>query len=607
MGIATRKQGDGTKSGSWHVRNEKGETFGPVDLESLRAWACDGRLAPTNEVSENGCQWRLATSVRSLEMDWVAEVAPGTFYGPIHRRAMEELVKDGSIAAQCFFFVRRGLDERSDKQTDIEQTEKLRRLYELAEQRAASSEEQARQAQSQVTAYSAQLEQTRQQVAGEQQMRQQLAAQAEQAQRQAAASVEQVRQAQSQVTAYSAQLEQVRQQSACEQQMRQQITAQAEQAQRQVAAYEEQLRLAQQQVTACTAQAEQARQQTAVVETHLQVTVQQMAAQTEQAGRQVAAYEGQLRLAQQQVAAYASQLEQARQQSSAAEERLRMTALQMSEQAEQASAAQRQGLAKAEELAGEVSRLRKENAESVAKAAELRAERDARAVALESQAHAFAAERQELHAALSHAQAETAVRAAQLTQLEKALKGTEGVGAECGVLDSQVRALGAELVGMQQALACEKDAALQAEARCAALEAALQEARAHRVREASLEDVNAELKRVRQQVEELCAQFRQANDASERERAQRASERVTVVEAVEVEVLPPERPKPSANAQEAERAAPGGHGRKPAEAPPASNPGRAAPGLSLADLEQQARRELERLGAQGANLFKKKR
>jgi hypothetical protein len=30
----------------WLVKNEQGETFGPVDFETLKLWAKDGRLAP---------------------------------------------------------------------------------------------------------------------------------------------------------------------------------------------------------------------------------------------------------------------------------------------------------------------------------------------------------------------------------------------------------------------------------------------------------------------------------------------------------------------------------------------------------------------------------
>ena len=537
MGTATRKLGDGTKGESWHVRNEQGEIFGPVDLDALRSWACDGRLAPTNEVSENGSEWQLATAVRALEMDWVAEVTPGTFYGPIHRRAMEELIKDGSISAKSFFFIRRGMDERPDQQAEAAQAERLRHLAEQAEQarqRAASSDEQTCQVRSQVAAYAAQVEQ----------MRQQQAAQAEHAQRQVGSFEEQLRLAQ-----------------------------------QQVAAYEEQLRLVQQQAAALATQAEQARQQASAAEEHRRVTVQQMA-------------------------------EQARQQASVAEERLCAAMQQMAEQAAHAEQAQRLVLSKAEAWSDEVARLRKEHAESVEHAAELRAERDVRAAALETQTRAFEAERQGLHAALSHVQAEAEIREARLSQLEKALAGTAGVGAECGALESQVRSLDAERTGLQQALTSAKDAARQAEERCAKLEAVLEEAQSHRANETAWVDVSAELTVVRRLVEELFAQFRQATEANaarEAANAARVVERVTA-ETVEVEVLPPEQPRPSAKMPEAERVAPEWH-RKPAETtPPAPNPGRVAPGLSsLADLEQQARRELERLGAQGANIFKRKK
>jgi len=144
----------------WHVRNEQGERFGPVDFETLKSWARDGRLAPTNEVSENGTDWKLATSQRGLEMDWVAEVTPGTFYGPIHQVAMEELSKEGSLTGQAAFFVRSGfgafreqelraqreaqerlelsarIDEAQAKSADLE-----RQLLRLREQVAASEKE----------------------------------------------------------------------------------------------------------------------------------------------------------------------------------------------------------------------------------------------------------------------------------------------------------------------------------------------------------------------------------------------------------------------------------------------------------------------------------
>ena len=76
----------------------------------------------------------------------------------------------------------------------------------------------------------------------------------------------------------------------------------------------------------------------------------------------------------------------------------------------------------------------------------------------------------------------------------------------------------------------------------------------------------------------------------------------TYIKAEHVEVLPPERPhkKPHPEPEPA----------KPPPPPPAGNTGSThatGAGLSMADIEQQARRELERLGAQGMNnIFKRK-
>ena len=78
----------------WRVRTEKGDVFGPADLATLQAWARDGRLAPTHQICADGATWEPVTALRELEMDWVAEVTSGSFYGPIHRDAMNELLRD---------------------------------------------------------------------------------------------------------------------------------------------------------------------------------------------------------------------------------------------------------------------------------------------------------------------------------------------------------------------------------------------------------------------------------------------------------------------------------------------------------------------------------
>ncbi len=90
----------------WLVKNEQGETFGPVDFETLKLWAKDGRLAPTNTLSEDATIWNAITQYPALEMDWVAEVSPGAFYGPIHKLALEALQKEGALPANAVTFQR---------------------------------------------------------------------------------------------------------------------------------------------------------------------------------------------------------------------------------------------------------------------------------------------------------------------------------------------------------------------------------------------------------------------------------------------------------------------------------------------------------------------
>jgi hypothetical protein len=94
-----RSPASGAGKTMWRIRTEKGDTFGPADTATLKAWAKDGRLAPTHQVSDDGVTWVPVTSMAELEMDWVAEVTPGSFYGPIHRDALAELTREGSISA----------------------------------------------------------------------------------------------------------------------------------------------------------------------------------------------------------------------------------------------------------------------------------------------------------------------------------------------------------------------------------------------------------------------------------------------------------------------------------------------------------------------------
>ncbi len=92
----------------WHVQDENGGVFGPVDFKTLKEWVEDGRVSPLSQLSNDEKKsWNPAVSVADLEMNCVAEIEPGSFYGPIHQKAMVGLVNDGSIPSGAILY-RRG-------------------------------------------------------------------------------------------------------------------------------------------------------------------------------------------------------------------------------------------------------------------------------------------------------------------------------------------------------------------------------------------------------------------------------------------------------------------------------------------------------------------
>jgi len=94
------------KEKMWKVKAEDGSVFGPASMATLLAWARDGRLAATNVISEDGTTWTPVASHPELAMDWIAEISPGKFYGPIHRDALDELVRNGDLAKNLPQYVR---------------------------------------------------------------------------------------------------------------------------------------------------------------------------------------------------------------------------------------------------------------------------------------------------------------------------------------------------------------------------------------------------------------------------------------------------------------------------------------------------------------------
>lgn len=478
---------------AWWVRNEQGGRFGPAGFGVIKAWAADGRIGPLNEISSDGVEWKLAACFPELEMDWVAEVTSGNFYGPIHRDAMRELRKEGAVTEKAALFRRCALDAVCAPAVPMD------------DGRLAAAEARIRGLEEQLAAQEAALAGARQALADETERG-----------RQAAEALErQVREGRGREEAQAAALAGVRQELA---EAARRLAEETARGQRAAEGFDEQVR-------------------------GLRAQHQ---AQTD-------ALEKRLGEAEQAVAEGARRLEDLQD-------------------------GHRQRLAQWE--------LDRQGFESAC---------------------------QGLRDDVARVSAEAAARAETVRRLEHVLAEREQLtGEQRGALEARVQGACAELESLRVSLDGERQLLRQAQAEGAALKAALEEAGRGRDEERqrvialghALAEAQAETARLQEMLREV------------KERAEAARERepvrpVEVLEAevsdrvvgqrqappkrprpvVEVDVLPPEEPKPKAE-----------------KAPPVNPPpGWGQSGMSLAELELQARRELERLGAQGKGFFAKKR
>jgi flagellar motor protein MotB len=85
----------------WYVKIDDGTIYGPVDTETLKAWAAQGRVEPTSELSSDQEHWFPAERMRELQMDWVAALPDGSTYGPFNICLLPELRKDGVLPAEA--------------------------------------------------------------------------------------------------------------------------------------------------------------------------------------------------------------------------------------------------------------------------------------------------------------------------------------------------------------------------------------------------------------------------------------------------------------------------------------------------------------------------
>lgn len=111
----------------FYLRMTGGKIFGPIDLSTLRQWACDGRVEPSATISVDREHWTRATDIPELEMEWVVENAPGQFYGPTHRSVVDDFIKSGALVDTARFYrdMRGGLADRAEAEAAMAEAESM--------------------------------------------------------------------------------------------------------------------------------------------------------------------------------------------------------------------------------------------------------------------------------------------------------------------------------------------------------------------------------------------------------------------------------------------------------------------------------------------------
>ena len=86
----------------WYVKSADEKVFGPIDSATLVAWAKEGRIESSFSLSrDERATWIAAPLVAELEMVWLVETTPGTFYGPFNRAVVDGLLAQGTITTDA--------------------------------------------------------------------------------------------------------------------------------------------------------------------------------------------------------------------------------------------------------------------------------------------------------------------------------------------------------------------------------------------------------------------------------------------------------------------------------------------------------------------------
>ena len=84
---------------NWFLKKADGAVYGPVDMDTLRTWATDGRVFPDDQISADDDEWIPAPSLPDLKMDWLVSLTNGEWFGPVHLLAVRDLIDSGAADA----------------------------------------------------------------------------------------------------------------------------------------------------------------------------------------------------------------------------------------------------------------------------------------------------------------------------------------------------------------------------------------------------------------------------------------------------------------------------------------------------------------------------
>lgn len=77
-----------------YLKKKDGQEFGPVEIDVMKQWAAQGRVEPSDVVSEDRDSWKPAPEYGELGMEWVIDLPDGQEYGPVNALALVNLLRD---------------------------------------------------------------------------------------------------------------------------------------------------------------------------------------------------------------------------------------------------------------------------------------------------------------------------------------------------------------------------------------------------------------------------------------------------------------------------------------------------------------------------------